>query len=76
MDQLLRSTTLIMRWPEVVRWLRRGGGSELQPSLADQAQGGMLPTLTTRILLHFFRKEYIQEPEDQRLLDGVSIELW
>jgi hypothetical protein len=29
LEQLTRWTVLSMRWPEVVRWLRRGGGNEL-----------------------------------------------
>jgi hypothetical protein len=28
LDQMLRWTVLSMRWPEVVRWLRRGGGND------------------------------------------------
>jgi hypothetical protein len=51
LDQLLRWTIVTMRWPEVVRWLRRGGGSELQPTSAEQAQGSTLPTLTARLKL-------------------------
>jgi hypothetical protein len=51
LDQLLRWTILTMRWPEVVRWLRRGGGSELQPTSVEQTRGSTLPTLTTRLRL-------------------------
>lgn len=31
-DQLVRWTVLSMKWPEVVRWLRRSGGTEWRPA--------------------------------------------
>jgi len=32
LDQLVRWTVLSMKWPEVVRWLRRSGGTEWRPA--------------------------------------------
>jgi len=35
LDQLLRWTVLSMKWPEMVRWLRRSGGSDWRAETAD-----------------------------------------
>lgn len=51
LGQLLRWTVLSMKWPEVVRWLRRSGGNEWQAT-AQAAQGnGQKPALSTRLKL-------------------------
>jgi hypothetical protein len=49
-DQLRRWTVLSMKWPEVVRWLRRSGGSDWRASDA-QTSGGKEPTTSTRLRL-------------------------
>jgi hypothetical protein len=49
LDQLLRWTILLMRWPEVVRWLRRNGGTEWYE--APQGSGSPAPRITARLRL-------------------------
>lgn len=52
LGQLLRWTVLSMKWPEVVRWLRRSGGNEWQAAPAQSAQGNaQKPALSTRLKL-------------------------
>jgi hypothetical protein len=48
-DQLWRWTVLSMKWPEVVRWLRRGGGSDLWTSNVASEHDTL--ALTTRLKL-------------------------
>jgi hypothetical protein len=47
LDQLVRWTILLMRWPEVVRWLRRSGGTEWYA--VPKASAGSAPKNTTRL---------------------------
>ncbi len=51
LDQLLRWTVLTMKWPEIVRWLRRCGGNDwcLQTVCGQKDDG--IPTQTSRLKL-------------------------
>lgn len=49
LDQLRRWTVLSMKWPEVVRWLRRSGGSDWRAPEAGKDQEA--PTVSTRLKL-------------------------
>lgn len=51
LDQLRRWTVLSMKWPEVVRWLRRSGGSEWRVPSAPQAKVDDEAILPTRLKL-------------------------
>jgi hypothetical protein len=52
LDQLQRWTVLSMKWPEVVRWLRRGGESEWGAVVPDEPlSDGMTPPISTRLKL-------------------------
>jgi hypothetical protein len=113
-DQLLRWTVLCVKWPEVVRWLRRSGGSDWQATPASTATTGAAAAVPTRLkrledisggatnlltwheqaqevlrldpvtttwlnddnLLEFLHDESHQNPEGQRLSDGVGRGLW
>ena len=44
LDQLVRWTVLTMRWPEVVRWLRRSGGSDWTAAAAAESKSGAVPS--------------------------------
>jgi hypothetical protein len=51
LDQLRRWTVLSMRWPEVVRWLRRSGGSEWRASAEANLKEDEEAKLPTRLKL-------------------------
>lgn len=56
LDQLLRWSVLSMKWPEVVRWLRRSGGNEWRAAAGggpngDSAGGAQADALPTRLRL-------------------------
>ncbi|MBC7911371.1 MAG: TIR domain-containing protein [Pyrinomonadaceae bacterium] len=51
LDQLRRWTVLSMRWPEVVRWLRRSGGSEWRASAEANLKDDEEAKLPTRLKL-------------------------
>lgn len=51
LDQLRRWTVLSMKWPEVVRWLRRSGGSEWRASAEAGAKANGEAALPTRLKL-------------------------
>lgn len=55
LDQLLRWSVLSMRWPEVVRWLRRSGGNEWRAERpgnnGDSAAAAKAASLPTRLKL-------------------------
>jgi len=51
LDQLLRWTILSMKWPEVVRWLRRGDGTEWRLDANPSLPGGETMTPQTRLML-------------------------
>ncbi len=51
LDQLRRWTVLSMRWPEVVRWLRRSGGSEWRASAEANLKENEEAKLPTRLKL-------------------------
>jgi len=51
LDQLLRWTVLSMKWPEVVRWLRRSGGTDWCVQCDGGQTGKAVPTLTSRLRL-------------------------
>jgi hypothetical protein len=114
LEQLLRWTVLSMRWPEVVRWLRRSGGIVWGADPDGTAPKGKAPVSLTRLklieeisgeatdiaawqqqarkvfhltpimapwlnddeLFRFFQAEATQQPEGQRLSDGVGKGLW
>jgi uncharacterized caspase-like protein len=43
-EQLVRWTVLTMRWPEVVRWLRRSSGSDWSSDAASASKNGVVPS--------------------------------
>lgn len=49
LDQLRRWTVLSVKWPEVVRWLRRSGGSDWRAP--EAVPGQEAPTVSTRLKL-------------------------
>ena len=51
LDQLRRWTVLSMKWPEVVRWLRRSGGSEWRASAEANLKDDEEAKLPTRFKL-------------------------
>jgi hypothetical protein len=51
LDQLLRWIILIMKWPEVARWLRRNGGTEWCVEPADGDPEHCFATLKSRMKL-------------------------
>jgi hypothetical protein len=51
LEQLLRWTVLSMKWPEVVRWLRRSGGTDWCLQCEGGQAGKAVPTLTSRLRL-------------------------
>lgn len=57
LEQLTRWTVLCMRWPEVVRWLRRGGGNELVPAQEKHpTEEGYKSVLTFQSRLHLLEE--------------------
>jgi len=53
LEQVMRWTVLSMKWPEVVRWLRRGGGTEL---VGTNSNASNLPTLVFQSRLELLEK--------------------
>lgn len=51
LDQLLRWVVLSMKWPEVVRWLRRSGGSEWQIAADGDGSNGAGQVAPSRLRL-------------------------
>ena len=50
LDQLLRWTVLSMKWPEVVRWLRRSSGNDWQVKKEENSDQ-IVATVTSRLKL-------------------------
>lgn len=51
LDQLLRWTVLSIKWPEAVRWVRRGGGTDWCAQTIGQEKSNCMPAETSRLKL-------------------------